>query len=145
MPVVAPCSSFFYPRLMYQKKIVKLYDCGILLTKEVLSGKWKTSLLYNIAQGVVRPGALQRRLPEATRRMLNVQLNELEQHGLIGKTIYPQLPPKVEYYLTDFGCSLLPVLDAMTQWGIAHQERLAQVLGVEVQLPPPSLAPLLKK
>ena len=120
---------------MYQKKITPTYDCGIMLTKEVLNGKWKTTLLYNIAQGVQRPGALQRRIPEATRRVLNVQLNELEQHGLVGKTIYPQLPPKVEYFLTDFGRSLMPVIEAMTQWGITHRVQLEQTLGVELRLP----------
>ncbi len=114
---------------MYQRKIPQSFDCGILLTKEVLGGKWKTALLYNIALGVQRPSALQRRLPAATRRVLNVQLNELEHHGLVGKTIYAQLPPKVEYYLTDFGRSLLPILDAMTQWGEAHRGRLESVLG----------------
>ncbi|MBC8153802.1 MAG: helix-turn-helix transcriptional regulator [Bacteroidetes bacterium] len=113
---------------MYQKKIPQLFDCGILLTKEVLSGKWKTALLYNIAMGVQRPSAIQRSIPGASRRVLNVQLNELEQHGLICKTIYPQLPPKVEYYLTDFGCSLMPVIDAMTQWGDDHRAQLEQVL-----------------
>ena len=116
---------------MYQKKIAKSYDCGILLTKEVLGGKWKPALLYNIALGVRRPSALQRRLPEASRRVLTVQLNELEQHGLVGKTIYAQLPPKVEYYLTEFGRSLLPILDAMTQWGEQHRAQLEQVLQVE--------------
>lgn len=114
---------------MYQKKIPKPFDCGILLTKEVLNGKWKTSLLYSIAQGVQRPSALQRNIPWASRRVLNVQLNELEQHGLIAKTVYPQLPPKVEYYLTDFGRSLMPVIEAMTQWGDDHRAQLEQVLA----------------
>ena len=115
---------------MYQKKLPQDFDCGLLLTKEVLSGKWKSSLLHHIAQGVKRPSALQRNIPAATRRVLNVQLNELEQHGLIGKTIYPQLPPKVEYHLTDFGRSLLPIIHAMTQWGNDNREQLEQVLYV---------------
>jgi DNA-binding HxlR family transcriptional regulator len=67
------------------KKIPQLFDCGILLTEEVLNGKWKTALLYNIAMGVQRPSAIQRRIPHASRRVLNVQFNELEQHGLVGK------------------------------------------------------------
>lgn len=116
---------------MYKKKLPQSFDCGILLTKEVLNGKWKTALLYNIAAGVQRPSAIQRRIPDASRRVLNVQLNELEQHGLISKTIYAQLPPKVEYYLTDFGRSILPIIDAMTQWGNDHRKQLEQVLGAE--------------
>jgi DNA-binding HxlR family transcriptional regulator len=117
--------------LMYQKKIPQSFDCGIVLTKEVLNGKWKPSLLYHIWQGVQRPSALQRRIPEATRRVLNVQLNELEQHGLISKTIYPQLPPKVEYSLTDFGLSLLPVIEAMSNWGNENRARLEHLLLAE--------------
>ncbi|WP_236668757.1 winged helix-turn-helix transcriptional regulator [Hymenobacter rubidus] len=114
--------------VMYQKKIAPDFECGIVLTKEVLNGKWKSSLLYQIAMGVQRPSALQRNIPDATRRVLNVQLNELERHGLISKTIYPQLPPKVEYSLTDFGRTLLPVIEAMTHWGNEHRERLEQIL-----------------
>ena len=116
---------------MYQKKIAQSFDCGIHLTKEVLNGKWKTTLLYQIWQGVQRPSALQRNIPEATRRVLNVQLNELERHGLVSKTIYPQLPPKVEYSLTDFGRSLLPVIEAMSTWGTAHRAQLEHLLAAE--------------
>jgi DNA-binding HxlR family transcriptional regulator len=116
---------------MYQKKIPPSLDCGIVLTKEVLNGKWKPSLLYHIGQGVQRPSALQRHLPDATRRVLNVQLNELERHGLISKIIYPQLPPKVEYSLTEFGRTLLPVIEAMSNWGTAHRAQLLPMLLAE--------------
>ena len=58
--------------------------------------------------------------------MLNVQLNEMERHGLIAKTVYPELTPRVEYYLTEFGRTLLPLVDAMTQWGETHRARLEQ-------------------
>ena len=116
---------------MYQKKIAQSFDCGIELTKEVLNGKWKSSLLFQIWQGVQRPSALQRHIPDATRRVLNVQLNELERHGLISKTIYPQLPPKVEYSLTDFGRTLLPVIEAMSNWGTEHRTRLEHILLAE--------------
>lgn len=112
---------------MYQKKLPSPATCGILLTKQVLGGKWKPALLYQISRGVQRPSDLQRHLPDATRRVLNVQLNELERHGLVHKTIYPQLPPKVEYHLTDFGRTLLPVLEAMTRWGDENRARLEQL------------------
>jgi hypothetical protein len=68
---------------MYQKKIERTLDCGAVLTMEVLHGKWKTTLLHFIARSVQRPSDLQRAIPSATRRVLNLQLNELEQHGLI--------------------------------------------------------------
>jgi DNA-binding HxlR family transcriptional regulator len=61
--------------------------------------------------------------------VLNLQLNELEQHGLIGKTIYPQLPPKVEYYLTPLGESLLSVIDTLEQWGNDHRDTLETLLS----------------
>ena len=121
---------------MYQKKIANTLSCGSVLTKEVLHGKWKSTLLAGIAQGIQRPSAMQRMLPSATRRVLNVQLNELEHHGLITKTIFPELPPKVEYHLTDLGRSLLPVTDVMEQWGNAHRTELEQVLaGSLAELP----------
>ena len=63
--------------------------------------------------------------------MLNVQLNELERHGLISKTIYPQLPPKVEYSLADFGRTLLPVIEAMSNWGTEHRARLEHLLQAD--------------
>jgi DNA-binding HxlR family transcriptional regulator len=113
---------------MYQKKIPKPFNCAILLTKEVLNGKWKTSILYCLVQGPLRPSFLLHHIPGASRRVLNVQLNEMERHGLIGKTVYPGLPLKVEYYLTDFGRTLLPIVEAMTQWGEVHRARLEQVL-----------------
>jgi DNA-binding HxlR family transcriptional regulator len=121
---------------MYQKKITNTLTCGSVLTKEVLHGKWKSTLLACIDQGIQRPSALQRSIPSATRRVLNVQLTELEQHGLVGKTIFPELPPKVEYYLTDLGRSLLPVIEVMEQWGNVHRTELEQVLaGSLAELP----------
>jgi DNA-binding HxlR family transcriptional regulator len=117
---------------MYQKKIANTLNCGSVLTKEVLHGKWKSTLLSCIAQGIQRPSAMQRTIPSATRRVLNVQLAELEQHGLVRKTIFPELPPKVEYHLTSLGESLLPVIEVMEQWGNAHRTELEQVLAVSL-------------
>jgi DNA-binding HxlR family transcriptional regulator len=114
---------------MYQKKIATTLTCGSVLTKEVLHGKWKSTLLAGITQGIQRPSAMQRMIPSATRRVLNVQLNEMEQHGLISKTIFPELPPRVEYQLTELGRSLLPVIEVMEQWGNAHRTELQQALA----------------
>jgi DNA-binding HxlR family transcriptional regulator len=75
---------------------------------------------------------MHRMLPSATRRVLNVQLTELEHHGLVSKTIFPELPPRVEYQLTDLGRSLLPVIEVMEQWGNAHRMELEQVLAVSL-------------
>lgn len=98
---------------MYQRKIPIDLNCGLDLVKEVLYGKWKMHLIYFISQGINRPGELQRKIPSATRRVLNVQLNQLEEHGLISKKIYAQLPPKVEYTLTELGQTVLPLITAL--------------------------------
>jgi DNA-binding HxlR family transcriptional regulator len=109
---------------MYKRKIPIELNCGLDLVKEVLYGKWKVHLIYFISQGLKRPSELQRKIPRATRRVLNVQLNQLEDHGLISKKIYAQLPPKVEYTLTRLGHSVLPIVMALGKWGDDHQEQL---------------------
>jgi DNA-binding HxlR family transcriptional regulator len=75
-----------------------------------------------------RFSASQRTATEDSRRILNVQLKELESHELVGKIIYPVVPPKVEYYLTDFGKSLIPVIGAIGQWGDANDHRLRTLI-----------------
>lgn len=114
---------------MYKRKIPIELNCGLDLVKEVIYGKWKIHLIFFIAQGNRRPGELQKKIPQATRRVLNVQLNELETHGLISKKIYAELPPKVEYSLTSLGQSLLPIVTAFGQWGDDNQEHLRRVIG----------------
>ena len=98
---------------MYERKIPLKPECGLDLIREVVYGKWKIHLLNYIAQGIQREGALQRQIPDATRGVLNVQLNQLEAHELVTKIIYPELAPKVEYQLTELGKTLIPVINAM--------------------------------
>ncbi|MBW4659067.1 MAG: helix-turn-helix transcriptional regulator [Drouetiella hepatica Uher 2000/2452] len=114
---------------MYKRKIPIELDCGLDLAREALFGKWKIHLIYFISQGIKRPGELQRKIPGATRRVLNVQLNQLEAHGIISKKIYPELPPKAEYSLTDLGCTVLPIVTALGQWGDDHQEYLRRAIA----------------
>ena len=113
---------------MYERKIQPNSNCGLDLTGEVLYGKWKIRLLWFIDQGFQRPSELQRKIPDASRRVLNIQLKELEEHELVSKIIYPQVPPKVEYSLTDFGKTLIPVISALGNWGDKHEERLRNVI-----------------
>ncbi len=108
-------------RAMYEKKIPKSFACGMAIIMEIIGGKWKSYLVYLINKGIKRPGELQRAVPGASRRVLDLQLRELEFHGIIKRTIFHELPPKVEYSLTEFGESLLPVVDAMDKWGDAYQ------------------------
>ncbi|WP_224994811.1 helix-turn-helix domain-containing protein [Cesiribacter sp. SM1] len=113
---------------MYERKIPPSLNCGLDLIGEVLYGKWKIRLLWFINEGNKRPSELQRKIPDASRRVLNIQLNELQEHELITKVIYPVVPPRVEYSLTEFGKSLIPVIAALGQWGDEHQERLRSVI-----------------
>ena len=115
---------------MYQRKIEKEYRCGMEVTIEVIGGKWKPCVINHLSTGKKRPSELQRYIPIASRRALNIQLNEMEEHGIIKKTIYPIMPPKVEYELTDLGRSLLPITMAMEDWGMGFRE---QFLNIEIK------------
>jgi len=113
---------------MYERKIIPNLNCGLDLIGEVLYGKWKIRLLWFINEGHRRPSELQRKIPDATRRVLNIQLKELEDHELVLRKIYPVVPPKVEYSLTEFGESLIPVISSLGNWGDTHQERLRTLI-----------------
>jgi len=106
---------------MYNKKVPVRLDCGLHLFKELLTGKWKTMLLYYIYSGHKRPSELQRMIADADRRVLDKQLGELVAHGLISKTVYQGLPLKVEYELTNLGKTLEPVIISMDLWGEEHR------------------------
>jgi DNA-binding HxlR family transcriptional regulator len=113
---------------MYERKIPPNLNCGLDLIGEVLYGKWKIRLLWFINEGFLRPSELNRKIPDASRRVLNIQLKELEDHELISKKIYAVVPPKVEYSLTDFGKTLIPVISVLGQWGDENEERLRALI-----------------
>jgi DNA-binding HxlR family transcriptional regulator len=103
----------------------KKYRCFFELTLTVIGGKWKPIILYQLArEGIMRFSNLRREIPEVTERMLSKQLRELERDGLVHREIYKQVPPKVEYSLTKLGCSLIPILINMREWGVAYEEYL---------------------
>ncbi|GGB84664.1 transcriptional regulator [Flavobacterium suaedae] len=120
---------------MYERKIPLNLNCGLDLIAEVLYGKWKIRLLWFINEGYKRPSELQRKIPEASRRVLNIQLKELEAHELVSKTIYAQVPPKVEYNLTEFGETLLPIISMLGKWGDENEERLRAVIVKQTTSP----------
>ena len=107
---------------MYERKIPKNIDCGMGVIMDIIGGKWKPCLIFNIMNGFRRPSELQRLNPLASRKVLNQQLKELADHGIVTKIIYPELPPKVEYFLTPFGETLLPGIKKMDEWGVKHME-----------------------
>lgn len=90
-------------------------------TLSVIGGLWKPLILFHLMGGKLRFMQLTRRIPNATQRMLTLQLRELEQDGVLVRHVYPQVPPKVEYELTAFGRSLAPVLLTLREWGEAYQ------------------------
>ena len=89
-----------------------------------VGGKWKFWILYHLLSGTKRFGEVQRLLPEVSRQMLTIQLRELEQMGLLRRRIYVQMPPKVEYSLTELGWSLEPLLRQMETWGKWYGEQI---------------------
>lgn len=120
--------------MMYERKIEPNLNCGLDLIGEVLYGKWKMRLIWFINQGHQRPSELQRKIPDASRRVLNIQLKEMEEHELVVRKIYPVVPPKVEYSLTEFGKSLIPVIGVIGQWGDENSERLRTVIARQLSL-----------
>ncbi|MNY10645.1 putative HTH-type transcriptional regulator YybR [compost metagenome] len=113
---------------MYERKILPNLNCGLDLIGEVLYGKWKIRLLWFINEGHKRPSELQRKIPDASRRVLNIQLKELEEHDLITRKVYPVVPPKVEYSLTEFGKTLIPVISVLGNWGDTNEAHLRSVI-----------------
>ncbi|QHW00091.1 winged helix-turn-helix transcriptional regulator [Spirosoma endbachense] len=109
---------------MYERKLPVELDCGLHLFMEVMNGKWKISLIWSIHSGIRRPGELQRKIPKASRRLLDNQLNQLVEHGILSKTTFNQLPLKVEYELTPLGQSLIPIIELTAQWGEDHRSLL---------------------
>lgn len=96
--------------------------CRVDDALHVLTGKWKSIILLQLFHhGTLRFSELKRQLPGITQKMLTNQLRELEEEDLVARTVYPQVPPKVEYSLTDHGKTLEPVLDMMHEWAVTHQ------------------------
>ncbi|MEM6282438.1 MAG: helix-turn-helix domain-containing protein [Chloroflexota bacterium] len=94
--------------------------CPIEFTLDVISGKWKPLIIYYLLEETRRFGELQRCIPQVNRRMLTKHLRELEADGIVHREVYKQVPPKVEYSLTEKGHSLRPILEMMLTWGESH-------------------------
>jgi DNA-binding HxlR family transcriptional regulator len=98
--------------------------CAVEATLGVIGGRWKAAVLFKLSSGTKRFGQLRKLLPNVTQRMLTLQLRELERDGLVRRTVYAEVPPRVEYELTAWGESLRPVIDAMVEWGERYRRRL---------------------
>ena len=100
----------------------KNLHCPVGTTLQMIGGKYKALILWHLIDGALRHGELQRLIPQATPKMLTQQLRELEGDNLLSRKVYPVVPPKVEYSLTEFGLSLKPILQLMYNWGADYMQ-----------------------
>ena len=97
---------------------------------EILVGKWKPVILFHLLdKGTLRFSELQRLIPDITKKMLTTQLRELEYHDIVKRKVYAQIPPKVEYSITEYGEGLKPLLLSMHEWGLTHLQHLDELYG----------------
>lgn len=104
--------------------------CSVELALQVIGGKWKPVILWRLrGEGSLRFGELRRLLPSVTQKMLTQQLRELEADGLVLRRVHAQVPPRVDYWLTELGRSVLPVLESLGNWGARYRDRASGAPG----------------
>ncbi|WP_440858444.1 winged helix-turn-helix transcriptional regulator [Staphylococcus shinii] len=105
--------------------MTKTYNIGVEATIDVIGGKWKPVILCHLQNnGLMRTSALKRAIPTITQKMLTQQLRELEKDGIINRIVYDQVPPKVEYELSEYGQTLGNILSSLCYWGEYHVEKI---------------------
>ena len=115
-------------RVTYQN----IERCPVTFTMEIIGGKWKLLILYLVDNGINRFGKMSMMLRGISKQMLTSQLRELESDGILERRIYAEIPPRVEYFLTPKGQSLLPIIALMKDWGLSYlQEALDAELAVK--------------
>ena len=102
----------------------KLPACPVETTLTLISDKWKVLILRDLLPGTKRFGELKKSIGHVSQKVLTAQLRQMEQSGLVNRKVYAEVPPKVEYSLTDLGYSLKPILDAMWTWGEEYQKEM---------------------
>src|SRR5258705_11071881 len=110
---------------MKRRNFARRRGCAVEATLGLIGGKWKGVILFHLEGGTQRFGELRRRMPGITQRMLTKQLRALEDDKLVIRKVYAEVPPRVEYTLSEIGESLRPVIDILKAWGEGHQERLS--------------------
>jgi len=104
----------------------KEYQCSMELTIDLIGGKWKSLILWHLSKETLRFSELKRLLPKVTQKMLTQQLRDLENDGFIIRKVYAQVPPKVEYSLSDLGKSVVPILQLMCDWANEYIDHLCE-------------------
>lgn len=121
--------SMIENKIMYERKIPVDLDCPLRLTMSLIDSKWKSCILDELRHRPLRPSELHKLFPEATPRVLDIQLKELVEDGLVSKTIFPELPPRSEYAITPLGQTLIPIIDAMIEWGNRNADLFERKYG----------------
>lgn len=101
----------------------ELPACPVETTLTLISDKWKVLILRDLLSGTKRFGELKKSVGNVSQKVLTAQLRQMEDSGLLTRTVYPEVPPRVEYTLTDLGYSLKPILDAMWNWGTEYKAK----------------------
>jgi DNA-binding HxlR family transcriptional regulator len=109
----------------------KTYHCALDVTMDFIGGKWKTVVLWYLRNKTLRFGELRKQIPDITEKMLSIQLKKLENDGLIKREVFPEVPLRVEYSLTDFGKTLTPVIEAIAKWGRELGEMEGELVEIE--------------
>lgn len=115
---------------------VEAFACPVAFTVDVIGGKWKSLILFHLMSGTKRFNELRRLIPDVTQRMLTLQLRELEADRVIHREIYREVPPKVEYSLTELGNTLAPLISAMREWGAVHETAILAFRCAEIDANP---------
>ena len=110
-------------------------NCPVDTTLDMIGGKYKALILWHLMDHTLRFGELRRLIPQATPKMLTQQLRELEEDNLIIRTVYPVVPPKVEYALSELGNSIRPILEAMYNWGTGYLNQNGFTVSCSMKLP----------
>jgi len=105
---------------MIQGKNGRIFNCPVEAALAVVGGKWKPHIIYHLNDKFLRFSELQKDITGINARMLTKQLRELEEDEILVRKVYPEVPPRVEYALTDFGKTLIPIMDALCKWGERH-------------------------
>lgn len=104
----------------------KIPECPVEMTLQLIGDKWKVLIIRDLLGGTKRFNELMRSVGGISQKVLTSNLRSLEASGLVNRKVYPEVPPKVEYSLTETGLSLKPILDSMTEWGLAYKKKIGQ-------------------
>ncbi|QQU04758.1 winged helix-turn-helix transcriptional regulator [Myroides odoratus] len=106
----------------FENKKALVNECNEVYATSIIGGQWTMAICCYLLEGKMRFGEIKKVLPNITERVLTLQLRKLEEHNIISRTVYPEVPPRVEYELTSIGLKLAPIIKALGKWGAEHKE-----------------------